>query len=63
MERSNAGTKERRPDGLSLPNKKTILKNIIRYYFKRYGKSTRNSINKKNGHKKSKNNKSTTLPY
>ena len=47
MERSKAGTKERRPDGLSLPNQNTILINIIWYYFPRFGKSTINSINKK----------------
>ena len=31
-----AGTKERSPDGLSLPNQNTILMNIIWYYFTRY---------------------------
>ena len=37
MERSKAGTKERRFDGLSLPNQNTLI-NIIWYYFTRYGK-------------------------
>ena len=40
MERSKAGTKERRPEVLYLPNQNTILMNIIWYYFTRYGKST-----------------------
>ena len=39
MEVSKVGTKERSPGGLSLPNQNTILIYIIRYYFKRYGKS------------------------
>ena len=39
MEISKVGTKERSPAGLSLPNQNTILIYIIRYYFKRYGKS------------------------
>ena len=34
MEISKVGTKERSPDGLSLPNQNTILIHIIRYYFK-----------------------------
>ena len=39
MEKSKAGTKEkRRPDSLSLPNQNTILTNIKLYYFTRYGK-------------------------
>ena len=38
VESSKTGTKERIPDGLSLPNQNTILINRI-YYFKRYGKS------------------------
>ena len=38
-ESSKVGTKERSPDGLSLPNQNTILIYIIRYYFKWYGKS------------------------
>ena len=40
MERSKADTKERSLHSLSLPNQNTILKNIIWYYFTRYGKST-----------------------
>ena len=40
MERSKAGTKERSPDGLSLPNQNTILINIMWYYVTRYGEST-----------------------
>ena len=40
MEKSKAGTKKKSPDGQSLPNKNTILMNIICYYFRRYGKST-----------------------
>ena len=40
MERCKAGVKERNPDVLSLPNKNSILINIIWYYFTRYGKST-----------------------
>ena len=40
MERSKAGTKEKRsPDGLSLPTQNTIIINITWDYFKRYGKS------------------------
>ena len=39
MERSKAGTKERSPGGLSLPNQNKILINIIWHHFKRYGKS------------------------
>ena len=39
-ERSKAGTKERRPVGLSLPNQNTISVNIISYYVTRYGRST-----------------------
>ena len=37
-EKSTAGTKERSPDSLSLPNQNTILINIKWYHFKRYGK-------------------------
>ena len=37
MERSKAGTEERSPDGLSLPNQNTI-RNIIWLYFIRNGK-------------------------
>ena len=52
MEKSTAGTNKRSPDGLSLPNQNTILIKIKWYYFKRYGKNTMNSINKKqNGRK------------
>ena len=40
MERIKAGTKERRPEGLYLPNQNTILVNIIWYYFTRFIKST-----------------------
>ena len=40
MEKSKAGTKERSPDGLSLPNQNTILINIKWYYFTRYEKIT-----------------------
>ena len=43
MERSKVGTKNRRPDGLSFPNQKTIILNITWLYFIRYGKSTINS--------------------
>ena len=39
--KSKGGTKERRPDSLSLPNQNTILINIKWYYFKRYGKNTK----------------------
>ena len=46
METSKAGTKERSPGGLSLPNKnKKRIK--IKLYFKRYGKEQWNSIHKK----------------
>ena len=38
MEKSKAATKERSPDGLSLPNQNTISINIIWYYFTIYGK-------------------------
>ena len=38
MEEHKAGTEERSPDGLSLPNQNTILINITWYYFTRYGK-------------------------
>ena len=49
MERSTAGTKEKRsPDGLSLPNQYIILINIIWYYFKTYGKSTMKFNQQKN---------------
>ena len=40
MERSNAETKERSPESLSLPDENTILMNIIWHYFTRFGKST-----------------------
>ena len=41
MERSKAGTKERGPYCLSLPNQNTILINTcMQYYFPKYGKST-----------------------
>ena len=46
MERSTAGTKNGRADGLSLPNQNTILSNIIVYYFFKILKMY-NSINKK----------------
>ena len=40
MERSKAGTKEKRsPDGLNYPNQNTIIITIICEYFIRYGKS------------------------
>ena len=39
MEISKVGKKERSPEGLSLPNQKTILIYIRRHYFKRYGKN------------------------
>ena len=54
MEKSTAGTKERSPHGLSLPNQNTILINIKLYYFKRYGKKynqsqlTKNKMNLNN---------------
>ena len=35
MERSKAGMKKKRPDGLSIPNQNTILINIIRNYFQK----------------------------
>ena len=38
MKKNTAGTKERSPDCLSLPNQNTILMNIKLYYFTRYGK-------------------------
>ena len=41
VERSKAGTKEKRcPDGLTLPIQNTAIINMICYYFTRYGKST-----------------------
>ena len=40
MEKSTAGTKERSPDSLSLPNQNIILINMKGYNFKRYGKNT-----------------------
>ena len=41
MERSKAGTKEKRnPDGLKYPNQNTIITKIISKYFVRDGKST-----------------------
>ena len=40
IERSKAGTKERSPDGVALPNQNTILINIACYYCTRYGKNT-----------------------
>ena len=56
MEKSKAGTKERSPDSLSLPNQNTIIINIICQYFIRYGKSYMKSSNKKqNGVEQSKN--------
>ena len=39
MEISKVGTKERSPDGLSIPNQKTILIYIRRHHFKKYGKN------------------------
>ena len=64
MEKSKAGTKEkRRPDSLSLPNQNTILKNIKLHYFTRYGKHyNKIQLTKKNALKLSKNYKSSTLP-
>ena len=49
MEISKAGTKQRSPNGLSLPNQNTILINIILQYSIRNGKNneiqlTRNKI-------------------
>ena len=38
MENSKSDTKERSPDGLSLPDQNTILMNIIWYDVTRYGK-------------------------
>ena len=38
MERSKACTKEKSPDGLSLPVQNKIIINIIWYYFTRYEK-------------------------
>ena len=40
MENSKEDTKERSPDGLSLPDLNTILMSIIWYDVTRYGKST-----------------------
>ena len=40
MERGKAGTKEKSPDGLSLPIQNTILVNTIWHYYTRYGKNT-----------------------
>ena len=40
MEKSIENMNKRSPDGLSLPNKNTILINIKWYYFERYGKNT-----------------------
>ena len=40
MKGSKAGTNKRSPDGLLQPNQKTILINIIRYYFIKNEKST-----------------------
>ena len=40
MERRKAGTRERSPDGLPLPNQNTVLINLRWYYFTRYGKIT-----------------------
>ena len=37
MEKSTAGTKERSPDSVSLPNQNAILINIKWYFFTRYG--------------------------
>ena len=59
MERRKAGTKERNPNGLSLPNQNTILMNIIWYYFARYGKKyneiqlTKNKMDSKPRHGRS----------
>ena len=64
MKKSTAGTKERSPDSLSVPNQNTILINIKWYYFTRYGKKykeiqlTKNKINLNIR----KNDKSSTLP-
>ena len=44
MEMSKAGTKNRNPDGLSLPNQNTIIINIILQYFLRNGKNTKNGL-------------------
>ena len=38
--KTEASTKERSPDSLSLPNQNIILIIIKWYYFKRYGKNT-----------------------
>ena len=47
---SKAGTKERSPDRLSLPNENTILIIIKWYYFKGYGKNTMKfNYKKRNG--------------
>ena len=41
MEKSKAGTKEKRsPDGLNYPNQNTIIINIIYQHFIIYGNST-----------------------
>ena len=40
METRKWGTKERTPDSLSQHNQNTVIINIIRYYFTRYGNST-----------------------
>ena len=64
MERSKAGTKEKRiPDGLNYSNQNTVIINIICLYFVRDGKSTMKfNYQKTNGLKQSKKDKSSTLP-
>ena len=47
MERSKAGTKERSPDCLSIPNQNTILMNIISIILEDMENEQRNLINKK----------------
>ena len=41
MESSKAGTKERSPDGLALPNQNIIFINIMWYSFTRHGKKNK----------------------
>ena len=47
MEKIKAGTNERSPDSLSLPNQNSILINITWYSFTKWKKIQWNSIDKK----------------
>ena len=62
MEKSTAGTNKRSPDGVSHPNRNTIIiKNLVKFY-KKWKNHNEFQLTKENGLKYSKIDKSPTLP-